>query len=79
MRFLLTFDGKRVRNYDGRETAPAKVDENLFRTPAKADMAFYDAVIGGRSVGVPGAASDVGRRPPTRGRIAVGEIISARN
>ena len=55
--FLLTFDGKRVRNYDGRETAPAKVDENLFRTPAKADMAFYDAVIGGRSVGVPGAVA----------------------
>ena len=55
--FLLTFDGKRVRNYDGRETAPAKVDKNLFRTPAKADMAFYDAVIGGRSVGVPGAVA----------------------
>lgn len=55
--FLLTFDGKRVRNYDGRETAPAKVDENLFRTPAKTDMAFYDAVIGGRSVGVPGAVA----------------------
>ena len=55
--FLLTFDGKRVRNYDGRETAPASVDENLFRTPAKADMAFYDAVIGGRSVGVPGAVA----------------------
>lgn len=55
--FLLTFDGKKVRNYDGRETAPAKVDENLFRTSANADMAFYDAVIGGRSVGVPGAVA----------------------
>ena len=55
--FLLTFDGKKVHNYDGRETAPASVDEKLFQTDAGADMAFYDAVVGGRSVGVPGAVA----------------------
>ena len=55
--FLLTFDGKKVNNYDGRETAPKAVTEKLFQTDAGADMAFYDAVVGGRSVGVPGAVA----------------------
>ena len=55
--FLLTFDGKKVHNYDGRETAPAAVNAELFQTADHADMAFYDAVIGGRSVGVPGAVA----------------------
>ena len=55
--FLLTFDGKKVRNYDGRETSPKTATEKLFQTDAGADMAFYDAVVGGRSVGVPGAVA----------------------
>jgi gamma-glutamyltranspeptidase/glutathione hydrolase len=51
--FLLHFDGKRVQAFDGRETAPAAADENLFVVDGK-PMAFHDAVVGGRSVGVPG-------------------------
>lgn len=52
--FLMTFDGKKVNNYDGRETAPAKINENIFMTSAGAEKAFMDAVVGGASVGVPG-------------------------
>jgi gamma-glutamyltranspeptidase/glutathione hydrolase len=52
--FLLHFDGKRMRAYDGRETAPANVTENLFRNPDGSPMGLYQGMIGGRSVGVPG-------------------------
>ena len=51
--FLLHFDGRRVQSFDGRETAPLAADENLFMADGK-PMAFYDAVVGGRSVGTPG-------------------------
>ena len=52
--FLLHWDGQRVQAFDGRETAPAAADERLFLTPEGNPMAFHDAVVGGRSVGVPG-------------------------
>ena len=52
--FLLHWDGQRVQAFDGRETAPAGADERLFLTPEGKPMAFHDAVVGGRSVGVPG-------------------------
>jgi gamma-glutamyltranspeptidase/glutathione hydrolase len=51
--FLMYWDGRRVQAYDGRETAPMAADENLFMADGK-PMAFYDAVVGGRSVGTPG-------------------------
>jgi len=41
--------------YDGRETAPAAATENLFLKADGQPMAFHDAVVGGRSVGTPGA------------------------
>lgn len=52
--FLLHWDGRRVRAYDGRETAPAAVDESLFLDAQGAPLAFAAAATGGRSVGVPG-------------------------
>ena len=55
--FLLHFDGQRVQAFDGRETAPAKASESLFLDDSGKPMAFFDAVVGGRSVGVPGVLS----------------------
>ncbi|GAB3761482.1 gamma-glutamyltransferase [Ramlibacter monticola] len=52
--FLLHFDGREVEAFDGRETAPAAADERLFLGADGKPLAFYDAVVGGRSVGVPG-------------------------
>lgn len=52
--FLLHWDGRKVQAFDGRETAPAAVTENLFIVDGR-PMAFYEAAIGGRAVGVPGA------------------------
>ncbi len=51
--FLLHHDGKKTEAFDGRETAPSGVDENLFMKDGK-PMAFIEGVVGGRSVGVPG-------------------------
>ncbi len=53
--FLMHWDGRRVVAYDGRETAPLAADEKLFLLPDGKAMPFYDAVVGGRSVGTPGA------------------------
>lgn len=52
--FLMHFDGKDVEAFDGRETAPAASDERLFLNADGKPMAFYEAVVGGRSVGTPG-------------------------
>jgi len=52
--FLMHFDGKSVKAFDGRETAPAQATEKLFQTADGKAMPFYQGVVGGRSVGVPG-------------------------
>lgn len=60
--FLVYWDNKQKRlvTYDGRETAPSAVDETLFLDPdalaegEKKPMNFFNAIVGGRSVGVPG-------------------------
>ncbi len=52
--FMLHFDGAQIQAFDGRETAPASADEKLFQKPDGATMPFHEAVVGGRSVGVPG-------------------------
>ena len=52
--FMLHATSSKVEAFDGRETAPAGVDENLFIGADGKPMAFYDGVVGGRAVGVPG-------------------------
>lgn len=45
---------KKLRSYDGRETAPAAVRRDIFLNEKKQPIEFLDAVRSGRSVGVPG-------------------------
>ena len=52
--FLLHAAQGKVQAYDGRETAPAAANEHLFLKPDGKPMAFAEAVVGGRAVGVPG-------------------------
>jgi len=52
--FLLHYDGREVEAFDGRETAPAAADERLFLGSDGKPIPFYEAVVGGRSVGTPG-------------------------
>jgi gamma-glutamyltranspeptidase/glutathione hydrolase len=54
--FLLHFNANKqqLEYFDGRETAPAGVTDELFINSQGRPMGFYQAVVGGRSVGVPG-------------------------
>src|SRR5215471_12484881 len=54
--YLLYYDGKSqaLEAYDGRETAPSAATEDMFLHADKTPMKFYEAVVGGLSVGVPG-------------------------
>ena len=68
--FLLHWDGARLRAWDGRETAPAAVDEKLFLLPDGKPMPFIDAVVGGRSVGVPGTVKMLEQAHREHGKLA---------
>ncbi|MGI9354483.1 MAG: gamma-glutamyltransferase [Rhizobiaceae bacterium] len=54
--FLVYFDARtgKLTTLDGRETAPSAVTPKLFQDENGEPLKFFDAVIGGRSVGVPG-------------------------
>jgi gamma-glutamyltranspeptidase/glutathione hydrolase len=45
---------KKLRTYDGRETAPAAARADRFLDKNGKPLGFYAAAVGGRSVGVPG-------------------------
>ncbi len=54
--FLVWFDAKtgEVTTLDARETAPLAATPRLFQDETGAPLKFFDAVVGGRSVGTPG-------------------------
>lgn len=52
--FMLHHDGQKVQMFDGRETAPHLSHEELFVYNHGELMAFEEAMVGGRAVGVPG-------------------------
>src|SRR5260221_2964579 len=54
--FALLWDSaqRRLTSFDGRETAPAGATPELFLGPDGKPAPFMDAVVGGRSTGVPG-------------------------
>ncbi|WP_247742208.1 gamma-glutamyltransferase [Thalassospira sp. A3_1] len=54
--FLVYYDARsgKLTTIDGRETAPMAATPTLFQDANGQPMEFYDAVVGGRSVGTPG-------------------------
>lgn len=54
--FLVYWDAEnsRLTTFDGRETAPMSATPTLFQDADGNPLKFFDAVVGGRSVGVPG-------------------------
>jgi len=54
--FLVYWDAEnsKLTTYDGRETAPLDATPRLFQNENGEPLKFYDAVVGGRSVGTPG-------------------------
>ena len=54
--FLVYFNSStnKITTLDGRETAPLNVDEKMFQDSNGKAIKFFDAVVGGKSVGTPG-------------------------
>lgn len=54
--FLVYYNAKskKLTTFDGRETAPFKAPNNLFMSDDQQPLGFFEAVVGGRSVGTPG-------------------------
>src|SRR5689334_5818756 len=69
--FLLYHDARsnRLLAYDGRETAPAAAKPERFLGADGKPLQFYDAVVGGRSVGVPGTVKLIAAVHRRHGRL----------
>jgi gamma-glutamyltranspeptidase / glutathione hydrolase len=69
--FLLHYDAKaqKLTTYDGRETAPAAATPDMFLHADGTSMEFDEAVVGGLSVGVPGALRLLERAHREHGRL----------
>lgn len=61
--------------WDGRETAPAAATPGLFLRDGR-PMPFFDAVVGGRAVGVPGAVRMLEAAHREHGRLPWAELIA---
>jgi gamma-glutamyltranspeptidase/glutathione hydrolase len=70
--FMLVHDvrARRLVAYDGRETAPAAATAGRFLDASGQPMRFIDAVVGGRSVGVPGTVALLAEAHRRHGRLA---------
>jgi gamma-glutamyltranspeptidase/glutathione hydrolase len=66
---------KRLRSYDGRETAPAAARADRFLREDKTPMGFMEAVVGGRSVGVPGVLRMIELAHAKHGRLPWSELF----
>jgi gamma-glutamyltranspeptidase/glutathione hydrolase len=74
--FLLHWNQKdrKLRSYDGRETAPAAVGSDLFLDSGK-PLGFQQAVESGRSVGVPGVLRMLELAHGRHGKLAWAELF----
>jgi gamma-glutamyltranspeptidase/glutathione hydrolase len=66
---------KKLETYDGRETAPKSVTPNLFIGADGKPLGFVEAVVGGRSVGVPGAIAVLALAHKEQGRLPWAELF----
>lgn len=76
--FMLHYDpaAGTLETYDGRETAPATATPDRFLAPDGAPMKFYDAVVGGLSVGVPGEVRMLELAHEEHGRLPWAELLA---
>ncbi len=74
--FLLHWSQReqKLRSYDGRETAPKAAKPDRFLRDGK-PMAFMEAVVGGRSVGVPGVLRMLELAHKEHGRLPWAELF----
>ncbi len=76
--FVLYYDAKHhtLHTFDGRETAPLKASEDVFMADATTPMQFFDAVVGGRSVGTPGTVKLLWEMHKQYGKQAWADLLS---
>src|SRR5258705_1007232 len=69
--FMLFHDANRYKliEYEGRETAPAAAKPDRFLDSDGNPLAFYSAVVGGKSVGVPGTVALLAEVHKRHGRL----------
>lgn len=69
--FMMHYDAETgdITSFDGRETAPAAATPELFYENGR-PLGFRDAVLSGRSTGVPGAVAMLGLAHEKHGRLA---------
>jgi gamma-glutamyltranspeptidase/glutathione hydrolase len=77
--FLLYYDAKakQITAYDGREAAPAAATASLFLDERAEPLSYRDAVLSGRSTGVPGAIAMLGVAQARHGRLSWSKLFDA--
>lgn len=75
--FLVHYDSgsDSLTTLEGRETAPAAADGGLFLDDQGAPLPFWDAVVGGRSVGTPGTPALMQTAHERWGRLPWAELF----
>ncbi len=76
--FALYYDAATgaLESWDARETAPRAANDTLFLNADGSKMDFYDAVIGGRSVGVPGTPALIHKLYKEHGALPAAQIFA---
>jgi len=75
--FVVYYDAKtqKTTTFDGRETAPMAATPELFQDETGTPLKFYDAVVGGRSVGTPGTVKLMGELHEKFGRLKWKDLL----
>jgi len=75
--FMLHWDNKhkKMTTFDGRETAPAAATSELFLDKQGKPLKWIDAVVGGRSVGVPGIMATFKKAHTKYGKLPWGTLF----
>tara|TARA_R110002072_G_scaffold97528_2_gene214459 strand:- start:13145 stop:14944 length:1800 start_codon:yes stop_codon:yes gene_type:complete len=75
--FTLFYDAQKqiLKTFDGRETAPLASSENLFMSDETSPMQFFEAVVGGRSVGTPGTVKLLWELHKQYGKLEWSEVL----
>lgn len=75
--FLVYWDakGNRLTTVDGRETAPLAATPTLFQDEQGKPLKFYDAVVGGRSVGTPGTVKLLWDTHQQHGKLSWKQVV----
>jgi gamma-glutamyltranspeptidase/glutathione hydrolase len=74
--FLMHWDGRDVRAWDGRETAPTAADERMFLGADGKPVPFAEAVFGGRAVATPGAVVMLEQAHKAHGKLPWAQLFA---